>query len=145
MNENNTQPMTMRSFFEFMVGLVVVLFIAMKLIDFLWPEKWFGEETAQVTMSAGRLIEAYNNNEVAADNDFKDKWVRISGTVISVEKDLSGDAVVQVGDSEHQYLGVRCKMRKGQYVASFSQGDQISVMGRCTGKLGFVFMEKCEL
>lgn len=45
-------------------------------------------EIEYIEITATELIEAYDENEVSADNNFKNQMLRITGTVSSIGKDI---------------------------------------------------------
>lgn len=78
------------------------------------------------TTSAVSLYQAYNRNEVLADENMKGKLIRVTGVVASIDKDFANDIVINLftgddyttagmgmNDSEKSKV---MKLRKGQHV-----------------------------
>lgn len=102
-----------------------------------------------IQVSANQLFQAYKANEVAADRNFKDQWLEVTGTVQSIESGVSDGADVRfsVGD---QY-GFESVTASGNadfdnVAANLSKGQQLTV--RCKGAgevMGFPFLNECTV
>ncbi|WP_165790618.1 OB-fold protein [Lelliottia aquatilis] len=90
------------------------------------PVKSVTHAKAVFTTSALSLYEAYNQNEVLADENMKGKLIRVTGVVSSIDKDFADDIVINLfaGD-EYTTAGMGMndsekskvmKLRKGQHV-----------------------------
>lgn len=90
------------------------------------PSKSVTHAKAVFATSALSLYEAYNRNEVLADENMKGKLVRVTGVVASIDKDFADDIVIKLfagdeytsagmgmNDSERSKV---MKLRKGQHV-----------------------------
>lgn len=86
-----------------------------------------------ISVSATEFIAAYSDNEVAADNKYKDKWLAITGTVESISKDQSDKSYVAL--SGNGYRNVRCYLAKNvlDSVATLKKGDIITMKGKGNG------------
>ncbi|WP_019693682.1 OB-fold protein [Pseudomonas fluorescens] len=99
-------------------------------------------------LAVGQILSDYKNNEVAADNRFKGRLVRITGTVGDIKKDITNSLYVTIGtgaafelpmaqaffdDSMSQQLG---QLRKGQ---------KITATCRVKGLMMNVLLEDCEM
>jgi len=102
--------------------------------------------TPEITISSTQLYAAYKANEVAADNNYKDKVIAVSGTVESVGKDIMDDTYITlVGDG---VIGtVQCFIAKDfiSKAATVSKGSTITITGTCDGKLLNVLVKDCTL
>jgi hypothetical protein len=100
-----------------------------------------------VSVGAVRLWRDYEENEVAADAQYKGKRVRVTGTLVSVERDYDGRPVLHflsgspifrtMATLDRAYLPDVAKMKKG---------DQVVV--RCVGagrEMRMPQLEKCML
>lgn len=98
-------------------------------------------------VSPGELMSAYKTNGVAADGQFKDRWVRITGQVDQVSKDISDTIYVTFKSGERfELLSVQCFFddKFAARAAALSPGQTITVVGLCTGKFGNVLVKECE-
>ena len=100
-----------------------------------------------VTVGAVRLWREYQENEVAADTRYKGKRLRVTGTVVSVERDaygspvlhlLSGNPIFQtMATLDRAFIPDAARLRKG---------DLVTV--RCVGAglmMRMPQLEKCTL
>jgi len=93
-------------------------------------------EAAAIVVSAEDLHEGYEGNRIAADARFKDKIVSVTGIVVSVDEDWTGNAYVQLGYHVEimEYLreyGVQCFFADSnrQMLATLGAGDQVTLKG----------------
>ncbi len=92
------------------------------------------------------LFEAYEANEVAADELYKDKKVLIEGVVGSIGKDITNAPYVSL---EIGYLkSVNCYFsdENNKELSKLIKGDRVQIIGKCGGlSLTSVIIKKCEL
>jgi hypothetical protein len=99
---------------------------------------------ARVTATA--LYAAYEANGIAADAAYKDKIVEVSGTVGNVDKDILDSMYVTLKTGN--IIGsVQCMLEDSELntAMSLSEGNQITVVGRVSGKLGNVLLRECVI
>ena len=51
-----------------------------------------------MNVSATQIVNEYDNNEIAADSRYKDKYVRISGVANDIGKDILDSMYVTIGE-----------------------------------------------
>lgn len=86
-----------------------------------------------VAVTASALFDAYDSNEVAADQKYKGKLLAVSGSVQSIDKDAFNNIVVTLKTRNefmpvHAYLGkeyeaVAASLSKGQKISWECNGD----------------------
>lgn len=94
------------------------------------------------SFSATELIAAYDDNIVNADKEYTDTVMLVSGTVSSIDKTNSGSNLAVMLKSGTYFYGVQLNFKKSQTdaVAALSEGDNITVIGKCSGKSGKVLL-----
>jgi len=101
------------------------------------------------TLSAAQLYSEYEANEVAADQKYEGKILRVQGTVAEIGKDVFFDTppyvTLGVVGGFDWYLGVVCFFNEENEVAQLSKGDTITVQGRYEGYLLGVSLEGCYI
>lgn len=88
--------------------------------------------------SAEDLMSEYDANIVNADNIYTNTVMIVSGTVSSIGK-TNGDSILTVMlNSGTYFYGVQLNFKTTQTdsVASLSEGDIVTAIGKCTGKSG---------
>lgn len=88
-----------------------------------------------IEISAEDLVGAYLENEIAADQLYKDKYVNVSGIVESIAKDILGHPFILL-KSKH-FIKVQCTFYDPKAIpvlARLKPGQKISVEGICLGK-----------
>ena len=86
-----------------------------------------------MSVTADALLFVYRENEVAADRQYKDSPVSVSGAIRDIGKDILGNPYVVLGPS-NAIMGVQCIFPKSAEVriAAMSKGQQVKF--NCTGK-----------
>ena len=90
-------------------------------------------------VSAEKLINAYDDNAYAADEQYKDKRLEVVGEVYVVDKDASGDPyVVLSGGNDFEVTQVRCYFDadgdQADKLKALKTGDKATIIGECAGK-----------
>ena len=91
--------------------------------------------SAKFTLTADELYNAYETNEVAADNKYKGEFVLISGTIEGMSKNLFGNSYIAL-ETGKMSSNVKCFFEKGKEseLAWLSKGERVRVMGVVSGK-----------
>lgn len=94
--------------------------------------------------SASKIISSYHNNEVAADNEFKGKPIRIKTVAYAIKKDFSGDAfIVATGRNASETLHLKVN-GDDERIQKINRGEKVDFV--CTGKgmvIGTPILESC--
>ncbi len=95
-------------------------------------------KTPDMDVSASQLQKDYKANEVAADNKYKDKLLRVTGTVESIEKDFLDNVVLKLATGD-MFVEVHATLEDSEKskAAELSKGKRVRVV--CTGG-GMVMM-----
>lgn len=99
------------------------------------------------TYTAAQIASAYSRNTVAADQMFKGKEFKVSGTISSINTDFRGKPYVTLRGGVNQFMEPQFKFRGGQEseIAKLQPGSKISLI--CTGRGDIAktpMSEKCE-
>lgn len=128
------------------LGLLVFCFLALGSIDTDEDTQKVQSQAPSYTLSANQLYAEYENNEVAADSKYKGQVVVVSGTIQDIGKDIMDNAYIIVGGMG--FLdGVQCTFTEGENasIARLYKGQQVTVKGMVSGKLGNVLIDKASL
>lgn len=87
----------------------------------------------------------YNANEVRGDQELKDKWFAVTGTINDINKDILGTPYVSLRSREWVF-GVQCMFPYSaeSELAKLLPGQQVTIAGKCAGKMGNVLMRECS-
>lgn len=92
------------------------------------------------------ITKEYDSNEVAADNKYKGKTIRITGRVDSVGKDLVNSMYVTLKHPDQWAIrNVQFFFDKSHAdeLASLSKGQQVTIQGTVDGLMMNVLVKKC--
>jgi len=95
-----------------------------------------------VDVSAKQLYADYEANEVSADDKYKGKVLRVSGTVLSIGKDVLDTPYVEFATGD-TVLGVQCMFDEPGVLGSLKKGQKLTVRGKGDGKMGNVLLRGC--
>lgn len=103
------------------------------------------EEILEIT--PGDLLDSYEANEVKGDQVYKDKKMRLTGTISDIGKDIMENVYITFkGNEEYSITSVQCFFKDKaeiEKVMELNKGDTITVIGICDGKFGNVTIKKC--
>lgn len=96
-------------------------------------------------VSAENLIAAYEENEVAADQQYKGKSIVVTGTVSRIGKDLLN--TMYVATKGRGLWEVQCMFDDSQEgkLAGLSKGTKVTLIGTVRGKMGNVILKDCAV
>ena len=102
-----------------------------------------------LTVTSVELSEGYEANQIAADNLYRGKLVKIGGVVDSIGKDILDNPYVVLKGSTTNFWGVQCMFIESKMnndmLASLSEGVPIVVQGKVSGEvIGNVLVNNCN-
>lgn len=105
------------------------------------------EEVEVVAISARDLYTAYEDNEVAADLNYKGKQIEVTGTVKDIGKDIA-DRMYIIFDTDVVLGGIQVYFPKSEAesVAKINKGEQVTIVGKGDGLAVFtVSIKKAQI
>ncbi|HRD51980.1 MAG TPA: hypothetical protein PKY96_04955 [Flavobacteriales bacterium] len=94
------------------------------------------ESKADFTLEADELLAAFVNDEAAANSQYVEKVVKVSGTIREVTN-AGGTAPANVTlETDDEMAGIACEFKQGTLPAAWKAGDKVLVKGVCTGYTG---------
>ncbi len=91
------------------------------------------QEISAIEVNARSLYRAYQANEVSADEKFKDKRIKISGIIDSINKDMFDEVWLELATGDlfssirakldEQYITRAAKLKRGQKIILQCVGD----------------------
>lgn len=101
---------------------------------------------APAAIPVAKLLDDYAKNEVAANAMYKGEPISVRGEVLRVREDLFGNSVVEIGDrKKYPYTEVSCVMKYKESVLPLSVGDEVTIIGKCDGKIVVVELIDCRI
>jgi hypothetical protein len=99
-----------------------------------------------IAVTPQRLYAAYEANEVAADEEYKGKLVRVSGTIEDIGKDILDSPYVKF-EGTNSLFGVQAMFPKSaaSQLARLQKNQFLTVQCTVTGKLGNVLLKNCVI
>lgn len=97
-------------------------------------EKDRQEMAAIPAVSAADIAHAYSENTVAADQKFKGKRFKVSGTVVDINTDFAGDPYLTLKGGVNQFMEPHFNFDKSasEQLSKLKKGAKVSLI--CVGK-----------
>jgi len=104
------------------------------------------EKVTAIVVGAEELWAAYDANEVAADTQYKGKWLLVTGQLKSIDKNITDDVVLQLA-TKNEFLSVSATLADSEKsaAATLEKGVQITVVCIGDGYLLGPRLKKCRL
>lgn len=130
---------------KLLIALLAGLLIAGGIFYFVYnkPHRDVASEKAEHVLTADQIFDEYEADETAANTKFLDKTVQVSGTVSEVGTNDAGQSFVILAAENAMIGGVSATFQDEQ--AGLSEGQDVSLKCRCTGKLMDVVLINCTL
>ncbi len=94
------------------------------------------QQVVAMKISAETLRQAYKANVVSGDNQYKDKFVEISGTIETIGKDILEDAYITFEPNEqYAFDKVQCMFKSSEEgpLGTLKKGQKITLQGTVSG------------
>lgn len=101
------------------------------------------DKTADETITAADLLQAFTTDEPAANARFNDKVIQVSGTVASVSAPENGKVTVLL-DTGDALSGIACEFDRADAPAA-APGQEITIKGICAGFNLDVLLQRCAV
>lgn len=154
----NTQPKKFyqKKWFWIILGVVLVIWIASSgspktttsnsnNTSSSTPTKMEEPKEEAIKVTATKLAEDYDNNEIAADQKYKGKIVEITGTLKSIEAMLGSQFITIEGNQILSDIQCFFDKSKESELAALQKNKSITVRGRVDGKSLNVGVKECEI
>ena len=133
--------------FNFLLALIIFIAIVGCGICNRSETKKNEQQDPEVIVTAETLIKDYRENEVSADDKYRNKILEVTGVVSQVKKE-SLSRVIVILQKPKTYWGVKCQLKK-EYkdeAGDLRAGDKITVIGKCTGlKYRSPYLRNCRI
>ncbi len=94
--------------------------------------------------TASNLYAEYDANEVNADDKYKNKQIAVKGIITKIAKDIMDDPYITLSTGD--FSEIQCSFKSSEQLKTLSKGDNVTVVGKCTGKMSIVVgLTNCKL
>ena len=101
-----------------------------------------------IKVTAEKIVSDYKANQVAADAKYEGKLIEVSGIVDSIGKDILDAPYITLTTYEYAIIDhVQCMFSRSQEaeLAAVSKGQNITLRGTVSGKLGNIIVRGCTI
>ena len=97
-------------------------------------------------ITALELYQAYNANEVAADEKYKNKKLAVTGVIENISKDALNDPYISLEIGYFKTVNCYFSDKDTKVISQLSKGQNITIVGECNGlKASIVMLNECEV
>ena len=122
------------------VGIVFIAAAATGIYFFNKKVPGLKHATPAYSITADELYNDFQEDESAAMSKYKDKVLSVTGEVLSIKSSEEGSNVMLHAENA-MANGINCSF-KGP-VPQISEGDEVTIKGRCQGLLMDVILNNC--
>lgn len=100
-----------------------------------------------IVVSAEDLAKAFEDNEISANKQYKDKILEVTGTVQDIGEVLGSTYISLDSGEEFSITHAQCFFKDEDQidkVAELSKGDTVTLIGKCEGKSLTVEVKNCK-
>ena len=124
--------------------VIALLFFGIK--EYNRQPKDLTEAKPQEKITAVALITAFKNDEATANKTYLGKTVEISGVINEIENEEDTLINIYLGDSTlMEKVSCTMDMRNKEKFINLKPGQQVSIIGFCTGYLQDVEINRCAI
>lgn len=138
----------MRKWKKIIAAIIVMLLAGASYGWFLYNKKPADtrHQAALAEISAVDLVKAYQKDEAAANRQYVDRLIIVSGKVSGAQVDADGHATVFIGTGD-PLASVTCSFYndEAKAVKEMPSGSPVRIKGICTGLLTDVILNRCSL
>lgn len=100
-----------------------------------------------IDITAAQLYKEYDENELAADDKYKGKILRVSGKVSSIDQDILNSLYVTLETGDYNIFSIQCYFddSKRQQLTALKKGGKATIIGRCDGWSGNILLKDCTI
>jgi hypothetical protein len=89
-----------------------------------------------ITVDPKELYSAYDSNEIKADSTYRDKTLRLTGTVGDIGKDILDKPYIKFNADNYGMTGVQVFFKTVELdkIGELNKGQTVTIVGICKGK-----------
>jgi len=128
-----------------MVVLIVITFLVIKACEYE-PAITQEQMSNMIEVYASKLAYAYQENEIQADHDYKDKVLSVSGTIAIIDNVGTGEITLRPLNGDYKNYVVTCSLENKEVALNKKIGDEIVLDGICKGlSLSEIRLTQCKI
>jgi hypothetical protein len=109
------------------------------------PDEGSTTKITPIGIPASKLYEAYDANEVSADDKYKNRLLVVGGLVKSIDKDFRDDIIVRLAGNRFSTVDAYIIESEKAKSAALVKGQEVFVLCRCDGRMvGSPILKGCS-
>lgn len=96
------------------------------------------------------MIDAFDNNQLAAEKQYKDKYVEFTAQIKNISEDIVGTSFLSLAPANagQYYTGttIKCSFKNSDDLLSVSNGQTVTLKGKVKEQsLGIISIDDCQI
>lgn len=129
---------------KIILGIVILGVIGLSYGAYMYfkPNANMSDLKSDVTFTSQDLFTAFETDETAANTQYLDKVIEITGTIKDISTNEEGVISITL-EAGNELSGVICELQKDTEHRTFKIGETVVFKGMCTGMLMDVVLVRC--
>lgn len=129
---------------KIIIGVVILGVVALSYGAYMYfkPNANMKDLKSDVTFTAQDLFSAFETDEAAANTQYLDKVIEITGEIKDISTSEEGVTSITL-EANNELSGVICQLQKDTEHRTFKTGETVTFKGMCTGMLMDVVLVRC--
>lgn len=104
------------------------------------------EVKAEIVVTAVDLCKAFEDNEIKANKEYKDKLVEVTGEITDIGEAFGSTYIILSSEVDFSLTDAQCYFKDKDEIdkiADLSKGDTVTIIGKVDGKSLNIGIKKC--
>jgi hypothetical protein len=109
-----------------------------------------GEQVIEVIeVEITSFISEFDENQLAAEERYEDKQVKLSGYIKNISEDITGSPFLSINPNRDEYYfgtNIQCMFKEKSELTSLKNGQGVSFVGKVSSQsLGIIILKDCSV
>jgi hypothetical protein len=95
------------------------------------------------------FIAEFDNNQLAAEEKYADKWVEFTARIKNISEDILGTPFLSLEpvNAGEYYFGtsIQCMFKENSELTSLSNGQTVTLQGKVASQLSSILIKNCKV
>lgn len=101
-----------------------------------------------IEVNTSSFIKEFDENQLAAEEKYKDKIIRFSGYIRNISEDIMGSPFLSINPTSDEYYygtNIQCMFKEKSELTSLKNGQSITLEGKVDNQsIGIIVIKNCK-